>query len=827
MAYSPIAFTAANYRDYKFNWLKAYEPGTTTPKAMGTDSTLSAFISKAQVNVDGFFVSAGGTLITPYVDGTYDLWLFPTEAEAEANDTSSALRLADAVTGAADLAEAISLAPVSEVVTLIDGQTVVTFPTQTTGGAEFHINGIGVDSRMLTSLDYNEGLTTASTITLFDSYPAGSVVTLSKNTSSGASSVARDFVHNEATLDAATLATNLVVGDSINLAERTTGNGGGAMWDVVLSTSVTENGDNIVQCTGVPTLSLVRRDDWGSVGNLSQSYIFDTVAAFKASLIEFPDGKVIHLTDRGADFTKLTGTGTANGFDIIASTGVNQSVTLTIEQGASLRSLGCLGDGVDDTPALINAMSLGIKIIGTNGDYRYTGSIAVASNTKLIGDSLSCKFIQGTDDIKCFDLGDSTNVIVSAVSFQGRPAATALGSTVNTAITSTDTTTKVKNCYITGCSFKDFASWPIDFKGPQTGVYSHNVYVLNNTLDGMTDEGINYYYIRDGLISGNIITDHKREAIKAGTCDRIIISNNNIRCNGTSTIDFQGPLINLGTNANFCVVSDNYTFQGTIGIGLEKGVSYTSITGNVCESPSEQGIGVANTNVGEPACHAITITGNTCKGGTPINLDSTAGLRPYDLTVTGNTLETTDNFPCISAEFLENCVISGNTLRGGGSGKDSIAIANVNHVTINGNTMYEPDNWGIDINNCVTATVLGNTVINPNQNASIAYGGINIDTTVTTAIIKGNNVYGATDSYFIGVSNKATNAIFDQNMSTGHTNAAQRGTGSGKNGEWTTVQLGVVNNLSATTPGSVVNKFEVFDKTGASLGFVPVYSAIT
>jgi hypothetical protein len=259
MAYSPIAFTAANYRDYKFNWLKAYEPGTTTPKAMGTDSTLSAFISKAQVNIDGFFVSAGGTLITPYVDGTYDLWLFPTEAEAEANDTSSALRLADAVTGAADLAEAISLAPVSEVITLIDGQTVVTFPTQTTGGAEFHINGIGVDSRMLTSLDYNEGLTTASTITLFDSYPAGSVVTLSKNTSSGASSVARDFVHNEATLDAAIAATNIVAGDSINVVEREATFGGGAMWDVVLSTTVTENLYDIVQCTGVPTLSLVLR----------------------------------------------------------------------------------------------------------------------------------------------------------------------------------------------------------------------------------------------------------------------------------------------------------------------------------------------------------------------------------------------------------------------------------------------------------------------------------------------------------------------------------------------------------------------------------------
>ena len=102
MAYSPIAFTAANYRDYKFNWLKAYEPGTTTPKVMATDSTLGTLIAKAEINIDGFIISAGGALITPYIDGSYDLYVFPTGAEADANDTSSALRLADNITGSSE-----------------------------------------------------------------------------------------------------------------------------------------------------------------------------------------------------------------------------------------------------------------------------------------------------------------------------------------------------------------------------------------------------------------------------------------------------------------------------------------------------------------------------------------------------------------------------------------------------------------------------------------------------------------------------------------------------------------------------------------------------
>ena len=53
--------------------------------------------------------------------------------------------------------------------------------------------------------------------------------------------------------------TSAVVGKVANIKERTTGNGGGATWDYVLASSVTPNTDNIVQCTGTPTLALVLR----------------------------------------------------------------------------------------------------------------------------------------------------------------------------------------------------------------------------------------------------------------------------------------------------------------------------------------------------------------------------------------------------------------------------------------------------------------------------------------------------------------------------------------------------------------------------------------
>ena len=95
MAYFPIAFIAPNYRDYNNYWLKAYDPGTTTPKVMALDSAAGTTVVKLQVNADGFLKSSGGALVIPYIDGSYDAWLFPTEAEADSNTTTNALRVAD------------------------------------------------------------------------------------------------------------------------------------------------------------------------------------------------------------------------------------------------------------------------------------------------------------------------------------------------------------------------------------------------------------------------------------------------------------------------------------------------------------------------------------------------------------------------------------------------------------------------------------------------------------------------------------------------------------------------------------------------------------
>ena len=115
------------------------------------------------------------------------------------------------------------------------------------------------------------------------------------------------------------------------------------------------------------------------INDLSQAYIFDTVALFKDSAIVFPDGKTIHLNDRDADFIKSAGT-TADTLDIIASTSVNQKITLInhgniVNIGAYASSSvalelssGYTGDIMKFLPTQLRA---GVQINKTKDGYSY------------------------------------------------------------------------------------------------------------------------------------------------------------------------------------------------------------------------------------------------------------------------------------------------------------------------------------------------------------------------------------------------------------------------------------------------------------------------
>ena len=120
-------------------------------------------------------------------------------------------------------------------------------------------NSVGVFDDIFISGTYKVVLKNAANIQQWAADPISEFVTGSGQ---------ENNVLSRATLAEAVADNSLSAGLSVNIAERTTGNGGGGMWDVVLASSVTPNTYNIVQCTGDATLALVLRD--GGVGNVVQ-----------------------------------------------------------------------------------------------------------------------------------------------------------------------------------------------------------------------------------------------------------------------------------------------------------------------------------------------------------------------------------------------------------------------------------------------------------------------------------------------------------------------------------------------------------------------------
>tara|TARA_R110000796_G_scaffold214800_1_gene330724 strand:- start:827 stop:2092 length:1266 start_codon:yes stop_codon:yes gene_type:complete len=110
MAYVAVAGIAPQYENYAEWWIKCYAQGTTTPVSMALDGAGSTTVAKLQLDAAGFIKTAGNARVIPYLGEAYDAWLIPTEEDADDNDLTSAIQVADNIipqdfaTNAADIA---------------------------------------------------------------------------------------------------------------------------------------------------------------------------------------------------------------------------------------------------------------------------------------------------------------------------------------------------------------------------------------------------------------------------------------------------------------------------------------------------------------------------------------------------------------------------------------------------------------------------------------------------------------------------------------------------------------------------------------------------
>ncbi len=145
MAYLPVSNLLTQYDSAEFAnyYLKFYLAGTTTPLSMATDAAAGTLLVKCPLDTSGFFITGLlGPRFIPYVNSDYDAWLFPTEAEADANDTTNATQIADNISFNTEvewISQEVATYVNATTFTLVGNQTAIYKPGRrgySTGGAD-------------------------------------------------------------------------------------------------------------------------------------------------------------------------------------------------------------------------------------------------------------------------------------------------------------------------------------------------------------------------------------------------------------------------------------------------------------------------------------------------------------------------------------------------------------------------------------------------------------------------------------------------------------------------------------------------------------------
>jgi hypothetical protein len=173
--------------------------------------------------------------------------------------------------------------------------------------------------------------------------------------------------------------------------------------------------EGIVSDTGPGTWLLAENGSLTPTELISDTSIpyICTEVEYKALTVELPVSKTVHLTNRDADFTVISGTGTANGLGIIASNEVSQSITLNTDNSAKLSVISYGGKaevGFDNTPAS-NAMLADLGYIeypagrlelhsSITARCKIKGAIGIATELACVGSNSGNYFIVFPESIR-------------------------------------------------------------------------------------------------------------------------------------------------------------------------------------------------------------------------------------------------------------------------------------------------------------------------------------------------------------------------------------------------------------------------------------------
>lgn len=406
------------------------------------------------------------------------------------------------------------------------------------------------------------------------------------------------------------------------------------------------------------------------INDLSQAYEC-TVAEYKALTFLLPVGKGIDLTDRKARFKIIAGTATANTFDVIASTQVNQSATLVKSSTFIPTAFGVISGGVANTTvALQRVMTEGISstliVIDLQGKNYLVDQLTVPSNviikngvimfSNALDSSLEVplltaeNFVRGVNGQVNYPATTAENITFDHVTFENLTVDARRRIMLYFLNYSNITFFKCKFNKINGAAITALGdgfplptySGPYDIPIPDD--YGLDLKILNCEFNDSFYTDVNGVF-QPG--NGVQVVASKNTIIQNNTCNNV----------GSSfLVDF----LNYGftVDHNFSYITDTRFLNKTdiLGVYCGQASQEGSVTNNVLEGHTSYAIYLE-------ASSSIAVKGNKCIGNSGQTNATGIVTAPNELTPGQSQLNMTDIFiDDNTIKGFETCIASGSSL---------------------------------------------------------------------------------------------------------------------------------------------------------------------